>query len=144
MQTDHLAQKDIRLGVVRGIQYGLIAPPDQFAPQARDLGAGLLRVFFYWSQLEPEPGRYDWIAVDAILDQTDAETELWFMIGSASPWGASRATDFLPASPATDPQAYARMLQALVEHCSGRVTWWQCRKRAVKQAVLGRYCRRIH
>ena len=34
----------IRLGVVRGIQYGLVAKPDTFAPQARDLGAGLLRM----------------------------------------------------------------------------------------------------
>ncbi|MEV4109785.1 hypothetical protein [Nonomuraea sp. NPDC049695] len=117
---------DIRLGVVRGLQYGLIVKPDTFAPQARELGAGLVRVFFYWSQLEPEPGRYDWSAVDAVLDQVDDGTELWFTLGASSPWGSTRATDLLPASPPLDPAAYAAMLRALVEHCRGRVRYWQC------------------
>ncbi|MEV0353203.1 hypothetical protein AB0H88_46250 [Nonomuraea sp. NPDC050680] len=116
----------IRMGVVRGIQYGLVAKPDTFAPQARDLGAGLLRLFFYWSQLEPEPGRYDWSAVDAVLDQVDDDTELWFMICAASPWGSTRSTDLFPGSPPTDPAAYEAMLRALVTHCAGRVRYWQC------------------
>lgn len=116
----------IRLGVVRGLQYGLVAKPDTFAPQARDLGAGLLRMFFYWSQLEPEPGRYDWTSVDAVLDQVDDDTELWFTLSSASMWGSTRSTDFLPGSPPTDPAAYEAMLRALVTHCAGRVRYWQC------------------
>ncbi|GAA2209688.1 hypothetical protein GCM10009850_051470 [Nonomuraea monospora] len=117
---------DIRLGVVRSIQYGLIAEPDIFAPQAQSLGAGLIRTFFYWSQLEPEPGHYDWSAVDAVLDQADANTELWFTLGSSSTWGTTRATDLLPASPPHDPAAYARLVRALVKHCGGRVRYWQC------------------
>ncbi|MGV9375992.1 hypothetical protein ACWDRB_09260 [Nonomuraea sp. NPDC003707] len=117
---------DIRLGVVRGLQYGLVEKPDTFAPQARELGAGLVRVFFYWSQLEPEPGRHDWSAVDAVLDQFDDDTELWFTLGAASPWGSTRSTDLLPASPPLDPAAYAATLRALVTHCRGRVRYWQC------------------
>ena len=61
----------VRLGVVRGISYGLFAPPDPFVAQARELGAELVRVYFYWSQVEPEPGRYNFDAVDAFLDQLD-------------------------------------------------------------------------
>ncbi|MET9242702.1 hypothetical protein [Nonomuraea sp. NPDC003709] len=117
---------DIRLGVVRGLQYGLVEKPDTFAPQARELGAGLVRVFFYWSQLEPEPGRHDWSAVDAVLGQFDDDTELWFTLGAASPWGSTRSTDLLPASPPLDPAAYAATLRALVTHCRGRVRYWQC------------------
>jgi hypothetical protein len=117
---------DIRLGVVRGIQYGLVDKPDAFAQQARDLGAGLVRMFFYWSQLEPERGRYDWSAVDAVLDQIDEDTELWFVVSAASLWGSTRSTDLFPGSPPTDPEAYEAMLRALVTHCAGRVQFWQC------------------
>lgn len=117
---------ELRLGVARGIQYGLIAEPDKFAARAEQLGARLLRVFFYWSQLEPEPGRFDWTAVDALLAQVDDDTELWFMIGASSPWATACSTDFLPASPPLDRHAYARMIGSLVEHCDGRVRWWQC------------------
>ena len=67
----------VRLGVVRSISYGLFGRPDQFVPQLRELGAGLARVYFYWSQVEPEPGRWTFDAVDAFLD--------W-------PWPATRAT----------------------------------------------------
>ena len=48
----------VRLGIVRAISYGLFAKPDQFMAQLRGLGAGLVRVYVYWSQVEPEPGRY--------------------------------------------------------------------------------------
>src|SRR4051794_37082129 len=37
----------IRLGVVRGISYGLFGPPGEFVPQARALGAGLVRAYLY-------------------------------------------------------------------------------------------------
>ncbi|MFI1911915.1 hypothetical protein [Nocardia sp. NPDC020380] len=77
----------IRVGVARGVQ-------------------------LHRSQLEPEPGRYDWSAVDAVLEQTDADTELWFTITTTS----------APPGPA----GYAAMVCALVAHCDGRVRYWQC------------------
>ena len=55
----------IRLGVVRGISFGLFGPPGEFVPQARALGAGLVRAYLFWSQVEPEPGHYRWDTVDA-------------------------------------------------------------------------------
>ena len=48
----------IRLGVVRGISYGLFGEPDAVVAPARDLGAGLIRAYLYWSQVEPQPGRF--------------------------------------------------------------------------------------
>ena len=66
----------IRLGIVRGISYGLFGKPDTFMPQLRDLGATLVRVYVYWSQVEPEPGRYGFEAVDALLDQLDGTEEV--------------------------------------------------------------------
>jgi hypothetical protein len=66
----------VRLGIVRSISYGLFGKPDAFVPQLRELGAGLVRVYFYWSQVEPEPGRFSFDAVDAFLDQLDGSEEV--------------------------------------------------------------------
>src|SRR5690348_12361350 len=86
----------IRLGVVRGISYGLFGPPGQFGPQTRALGAGLVRAYLYWSQVEPEPGQYRWDAVDALLAQYsgDDDTELWVTLCSSSRWATRQPTDF--------------------------------------------------
>ena len=116
----------IRLGVVRGISYGLFAPPDGFVPQARALGAGLLRAYVYWAQVQPEPGRYVWDTVDALLAQLDGDEEVWLTVCSSSPWATRQPTNFLPPSPATDLDAYASFIGELVRHCGGRVRYWQC------------------
>jgi hypothetical protein len=118
--------QDIRLGVVRGISYGLFGPPGEFGPQARALGAGLVRAYLYWSQVEPEPGQYRWDTVDALLGQLDDDTELWITLCSSSRWGTRQPTDFLPPSPALDQDAYAGFVRQVVKHCGGRVRYWQC------------------
>ena len=116
----------IRLGVVRGISYGLFGQPGEFVPQSRDLGAGLVRAYLYWGQVEPEPGRYTWDVVDTLLDQLSGAEELWITLCSSSPWATRQPTDFLPPSPARDQQAYGEFVRRLVRHCAGRVQYWQC------------------
>ena len=44
-ETQSFDPDGIRLGVVRGISYGLFGPPGEFVPQARALGAGLIRAY---------------------------------------------------------------------------------------------------
>jgi hypothetical protein len=120
------AQDGVRLGIVRGISYGLFGKPDRFLPQLRGLGAGLVRVYLYWSQVEPEPDRWSFDAVDAFLDQLDGSEEVWVTVCSSSRWATRQATDFLPPSPAKDLEAYRRFVDRLVRHCAGRVRYWQC------------------
>ena len=115
-----------RLGIVRSISYGLFGKPDEFVPQLRELGATLVRVYFFWSQVEPEPGRFSFEAVDAFLEQLDGSEEVWVTVCSSSRWATEQATDFLPPSPAKDPDAYHRFVRRLVAHCGGRVRYWQC------------------
>ena len=103
--------------MVRGISYGLFGPPGEFVPQARALGAGLVRAYLYWSQVEPEPGHYRWDTVDALLGQLDGDEELWITLCSSSPWGTRQPTDFLPPSPALDQRAYAEFVRRVVRHC---------------------------
>jgi hypothetical protein len=121
-----VALDGVRLGIVRGISYGLFGKPDQFLPQLRSLGAGLVRVYFYWSQVEPEPSRYSFEAVDAFLEQLEGSEEVWVTVCSSSRWATRQATDFLPPSPAKDLEGYRRFVDRLVRHCGGRVRYWQC------------------
>src|SRR4029453_304461 len=102
--------------------------PDQFVPQLRELGATLVRVYFFWSQVEPEHGRFSFEAVDAFLEQLDGSEEVWVTVCSSSRWATEQATDFLPPSPARDPDAYHRFVRRLVGHCGGRGGFWACGK----------------
>ncbi len=115
----------MKSGVVRGISYGVWGPPDEFVPRARALGAGLIRVYVYWGQIEPAPGQYDWTVVDALLKQLDTE-EVWVTVCASSTWATRQPTEFNPPSPPKDPRQYAAFVRALVEHTGKRVTYWQC------------------
>ncbi|MGI5239008.1 hypothetical protein [Dactylosporangium sp. CA-139066] len=115
-----------RMGVVRGVSYGLFGPPGEFVPQARTLGAGLVRAYLYWSQIEPARGEFTWDAADALLDQLDDDVEAWLTVCSSSPWATRQTATFLPPSPAKDPEDYARFVRALVDHCQGRIRYFQC------------------
>src|ERR1044072_4343097 len=115
----------MQLGIVRGISYGLFREPDEFVPQARALGAGLVRAYVYWSQVEPRQGEYDFRVVDALLAQAE-DTGIWLTVCASSPWATRQPTDFLPPSPAHDVSQYREFVRRLVGHCRGRVAYWQC------------------
>src|SRR5262249_24609447 len=105
---------------------GLFGPPGEFGAQARDLGAGLVRAYLYWGQVEPEPGRYRWEIVGALLGQLTGDEEGWITPCSSSRWGTRQPTRLLPPPPARDQRAYGEYVRALVRHCAGRVRYWQC------------------
>src|SRR3954447_16626283 len=122
----HIARGNMRIGIVRGISYGLFGPPTEFGPQARALGAGLIRAYIYWGQVEPRPGQYTWDTVDALMKQLDGDEEVWITVVSSSRWATRTPTDFLPPSPARDLDAYGEFVRRLVRRCAGRVRLWQC------------------
>ncbi|GAB1331891.1 hypothetical protein [Streptomyces sennicomposti] len=126
----------IRLGIGRGISYGLFGKPDAFVPQIRALGGGIVRVYVYWGQVEPQPGRYDWTVVDAILDQLDPAAETWITVCSSSPWATRTPSGFLPSSPANDNAQYARFISLLVSRCRGRIEYWQCNNEPSNTGLL--------
>ncbi|WP_209667292.1 beta-galactosidase [Amycolatopsis magusensis] len=115
-----------RLGVSRGLTYGVHTEPEVFLPEVRALGVRTVRVYLYWAQLEPEPGEFDWTAVDALLDQLEDTDELWITVYSTSTWATRHPNPTLPASAAEDPERYRRFLRELVSRCRGRVRFWQC------------------
>ncbi|MFG2827062.1 hypothetical protein ACGFWI_06230 [Streptomyces sp. NPDC048434] len=130
------APAGVRLGIVRGISYGMFGAPDSFVPEMRKLGGTLVRVYVYWGQVEPEPGRHDWTVVDAILDQLDPADEVWVTVCSSSPWATRHRTGFLPSSPAHDLRRYERFVGDLVTRCRGRVHYWQCNNEPSNTGLL--------
>jgi len=131
------ASDEIKLGIVRGASYGVFGPPGVFMPEMRALGATVARVYFTWNQVEPEAGRYDWTAVDALLAQLEPNDQVWVTVVSASRWATVAATDFLPASPAIDMTAYSLFVAALVAHCGGRIAYWQCNNEPSNAGLWG-------
>lgn len=114
------------IGVAGGVSHGLLGMPEDFGTAARRLNAGLVRASVHWGQVEPEPGRFDWTVVDRLLDQVAGWGRLWLTVCSSSLWATRTSTGSLPSSPPRDPAAYVRFLTALIEHCAGRVDFWQC------------------
>lgn len=99
--------------------------PDRFMPKLRALGGGFSRVTLYWTQLEPTPGKPRWDELDAYLGQLDAPEEGMITLASASPWATRTKAAIFPSSPARDPQTYYAFVRRVVEHCAGRVRYFQ-------------------
>ncbi|HEY9290579.1 MAG TPA: beta-galactosidase, partial [Microlunatus sp.] len=116
----------VRLGICRGGTYGLFAAPEPIVAPARRLGAAVVRINLFWSQLEPAPGQYDWTALDTFLDQLHGDVQAWITVAGSSTWGSRISTPFLPPSPANDRIAYAAFVRLLVSRAVGRVAYWQC------------------
>ncbi len=94
-------------------------------PQIRELGGGLTKVYLTWNQIEPQKGQYDWTAVDAFANQLNHPEEGLISLYSSSPWAGKRPVALLPASPAKNLDEYYNFVKALVQHCHGRVKYWQ-------------------
>lgn len=126
---DSLLNSGSPFGVVWGFAYGwqneTKGKAEIFMPQVRELGCRSIRLFLFWGLIEPEPGQFAWESVDTFLSQLQPSDEAWIVLGTSSPWATRRSTDVLPCSPARDLKAYSHFVQELVQHCQGRVRYWQ-------------------
>jgi hypothetical protein len=115
------------LGITWGMIYGppAIKQPARFLPAVKQLGGGFTKVNLFWSQLEPQPGRYDWELLDAYLDQLASPDEGLLALFSASPWATRTSAWFLPPSPAKDLDQYYRFVHEVAVHAKGRVRYFQ-------------------
>jgi hypothetical protein len=108
------------------ILYGYFGVPTvQFMPELRALGARRTKIYLFWQQLEPEPGRYDWTAADAFVDQLAAPEEGLIALFSSSMWATRTRAAMLPPSPALDLAQYRELVYQMVRRYRGRVRYWQ-------------------
>jgi hypothetical protein len=113
-------------GIAGGFLYGYQGvKPYEFMPQLRQLGSGFTKVYFFWNQVEPEKGKFDWSVVDKFVDQLSSPEEGLISLFSTSQWATVRPSTLLPPSPAKNPDDYYRFVYNTVKHCKGRVRYWQ-------------------
>lgn len=113
-------------GIAGGFLYGYEGSPAyEFMPQLRHLGSRFTKLYFFWNQIEPEKGKFDWTAVDKFVNQLESPEEGLISLFSASQWATVRSSAVLPPSPAKNPDDYYRFVNEVVKHCKGRVRYWQ-------------------
>ena len=117
------SEDGISLGIVRGISFGVFGPPDVFMPAVRALGSRFARVYLTWNEIEPEAGKLDWTAVDALLSQIESgrrdlgDGRLRLAVGDIG-------SDPLPAGlTAQRPCSHTWFVAALVARCRGRIRY---------------------
>lgn len=113
-------------GIAGGFLYGYQGVKAyEFMPELRQLGSDFTKIYFFWNQIEPKKGEYDWTAVDKLVDQLQSPEEGLISLFSSSEWATLRPSALLPPSPARNPDDYYRFVYDTVEHCRGRVRYWQ-------------------
>jgi hypothetical protein len=113
-------------GIAAGFLYGYQGTPAfGFMRELRKLGADFTKVYFFWNQIEPTKGHYDWTAVDRFVGQLKSPEEGLISVFSSSQWATKQSSAILPPSAAKNPDDYYRLVFDLVKHCGGRVRYWQ-------------------
>lgn len=121
-----IAMSGSPFGIAGGFLYGYQGVKAyRFMPQLRQLGSDFTKIYFFWNQIEPKKGQYDWTAIDKFVDQLHSPQEGLISLFSSSEWATVRPSALLPPSPAKNPDDYYRFVYDTVKHCQGRVRYWQ-------------------
>ena len=89
---------------------------DEQLTRIADLNFHWLRQPFLWSEIEPEPGIYDWDAYDAIIDAVTAfndRLEIVALLDGTPEWARHRDAPGHPFAPPESPAALARLRRLL-------------------------------
>ena len=87
----------------------------------RRSGAGSVRVVFYWRELEPQPGVYDFAATDRIVGRaTRRRLRILPTVVRTPDWARSGDEYAAP----DDPESFAGVMRALVARYGPQGTYW--------------------
>jgi hypothetical protein len=102
--------------------------PDADLARLRDAGVAWIREDFLWDQLEPEPGRFDWSATDALMAAAAAqELDVLAILDYSARWASSDPGGDVHHPP-RDPAAYAAYARAVVERYGRDGSFWRDRE----------------
>ncbi len=96
-------------------QYGTDEALDEALTGVADGGFAWVRQSFYWSQIEPQPGQFDWTAADRMLSALDRHSQLRLVA----------MLDDSPATPPPDPDRFAAFAAAFAARYGDRVDYYQ-------------------
>src|SRR5574340_501638 len=87
-----------------------------------DGGFYLVRQHFYWSEIEPRPGEFQWDKWDRLIARGQEYAIHWVAVLDTTPAWARAAADYdLVAAPPARPLDYARFVTAFTQRYSDRV-----------------------
>ncbi len=94
----------------------------------RRAGAPVLRISFSWSEMEPEPGKYDFAFWDEVVPMAVNEYGLRLIpyVCYTPGWASTRPeSDAVWTTPPRDLAAFGRFVGALVARYKGRIHSWE-------------------
>lgn len=127
-------QKHVTWGItfssIRATELGF-KPQELFSTMADDLHLQKVRIPVYWSELEPEPGKFDFSSIDNLLAETDQrQIEVIIGLGKKQPrWPECHQPKWYNElnNKEQQDQAVLKMLETAVTHLKNHpsVTAWQ-------------------
>jgi len=119
-----------RVGLSTHLTFGQ-EPLGEALATMREGGISWIREDFLWDRLEPEPGRFDWAATDALMAAAAAEGMSVVAILDYSARWATGDPGGDVHHPPRDPGDYASFARAVVERYGPGGAFWEGREEAV-------------
>ncbi len=92
----------------------------------RDQHVTLVRQHFYWNEIEPRPGEFQWARWDRIVDSVSASgLDLIAVIDTTPEWARDPGERDLVNAPPARVEDYAHFAQAFAQHYGDRVRYIQ-------------------
>ena len=93
---------------------------------ANDIGIGWVRVDFDWYRIQPEPARFDWEALDRVIDQCERlGVEVLATLGYTPAWASSHPASPSIADPPADTRLWTDFVRLVLARFRGRVRHFQ-------------------
>jgi len=93
---------------------------------ARDLGIKWIRVDFDWYRIQPEPARFDWEALDRVIDRSARlGLEVLATLAYTPAWASSHPASPSIGDPPADPRFWTDVVRYAILRFGGRVRHWQ-------------------
>lgn len=101
-----------------GVNIALGSQNDRAFALAREMNAEWVRVKLRWSDMEPQPGAYNWASLDQVVTLAQQNNlHLLVALGTAPAWATADGAGGVPGDPAT----FGAFVKALAAHANGQV-----------------------
>ena len=104
------------------VAYGEKFKGEEFFSYLEELDIRATKIYVQWYEIEPENNTWTFELVDALLDQVKNRHDVLISVYSSSEWGAEGVGKGFPP---LDQQEYYEFIYNLVEHCQGKIKYWQ-------------------
>jgi len=105
-----------------GVAYGETYEGDEFFSYLEELGVRATKISVDWDEIEPQNDVWTFDIIDPLLDQIGRRDDVLIAVYTSSEWGAEGVGKGYPP---LDQQEYYEFIYTLVDHCQGKIKYWQ-------------------